>query len=144
MVNRMALDLVTRAEYGRDPFGVTLIVGDAFERAVDRFAGCDGSKQQQDMVTGNHRLQIVAENNLSICAEFRRHDIDIFLAVHSVGAAFCERLGQECADDLGPIHTDDRIDGLFIREASSQRFRGFTRHGEIMLHRSDIDIIVDV
>ena len=86
----------------------------------------------------------LAENNLSICAEFRRHDIDIFLAVHSVGAAFCERLGQECADDLGPIHTDDRIDGLFIREASSQRFRGFTRHGEIMLHRSDIDIIVDV
>ena len=93
MVNCMALDLVTCAEYGRDPFGVTLIVGDAFERAADRFTGCDGSEQQQDMVIGNHRLQIVAENNLSICAEFRRHDIDIFLAVHSVGAAFLRAPG---------------------------------------------------
>lgn len=144
MGDRVALDLVLHAEHGGDPLGDAAVVGDAFERAVDRLAGGDRGEQQEHVPAGEHRDEVVAEDHLPVGVELGGDDENVLFAVDRCEVIFGELLRQERADDLAAVHADDRVDGLLIGVVLRERDGRLARHHEIVLHHRDVDVVVDV
>ena len=108
-VDGLAFHLVYCAENRGYSHEHAAIIGDAFHAFADGDACGDGGHQDNDMLTLDHWLDIVAENHLAIGVVFRRDHVDSAVSVHGEISGACKFLGEQSTDDLGAVQTDDGV-----------------------------------
>ena len=85
--------------------GVSKTVYQGVAAFADGDACGDGGHQDNDMLTLDHWLDIVAENHLAIGVVFRCDHVDSAVSVHGEISGACKFLGEQSTDDLGAVQT---------------------------------------
>lgn len=81
-MHRIILDHVSGTEDGGDTLDDTAIITDTFQTLGNRFTGRGGSQKKDDVFSAHHRLDIVAEDHLSVGIKFRFYYINTLVHIH--------------------------------------------------------------
>lgn len=81
-MHRIILDHVSSTEDGGDTLDDTAIITDTFQTLGDRFSGRGRCQKKHDVLSAHHRLDIVAEDHLSVGIKFWFYNINTLVHIH--------------------------------------------------------------
>ena len=101
---------------GCDTANLATVIENAFDGTVQCGTGGNGTVEDEDVFTIDHRLIVVAEDHLSGAVEFRCDDVNGLVSVHGKYTGFGQFFSELGTDHFKSVHADDGVyrNGCFI------------------------------
>ena len=122
---------------GCDSADLATVIENTFDGTVQCGTGGNGTVEDEDVFTIDHRLIVVAEDHLSGAVEFRCDDVNGLMSVHGKYTGLGQFFGEIGTDHFKSIHADDGVyrNGCFIicceSGCDTLRFGGSGFHGYV-------------
>ncbi len=143
-MNRISAAFIDHGENRAYACHRSAVVLNRFDTALDGIAGCDGGCENQHMLAGDHRLDVIAEDELASGGVLRCDDIDRVMDIDASESALGQIAGHAGTDNFGSVKTQDGVDDCRRAVFGSELSGSFLGFGKTVLRESQVNIVVDV
>ena len=128
-VNRNPVHLIHSCKNGRNPLQYTAVILNTFHSLCNGFSCSHHCKKKKDILSLNHRLQIIPKDHLTVTVKFRTDHINCLVGISGHHSCLGQLICQISAYHLHSFQTNNRIYYCVVHISSNQssgRFPGFT------------------